>query len=341
MKRTTVLLLFGGESSEHEVSISSARNVFAALDDLKYDVNLCYIDRSGSWWLMDDISGSIDVSGLDRLVPLLGVGELMTVPGGIKIKPDVILPILHGANGEDGTVQGLARLTHIPIVGCKLTSSAIAMDKIITKQLLEYNGIKTVPYVIHSAGDLMPSFAELSHNLGSTLFVKPANGGSSVGISKVSSGEELITAIKDAYNHDDKILIEKAITARELEVAALGSGSSLQISGVGEICPDRDFYSYESKYNPYSSTKLVIPADIPSDLLKEIRDTSKRVYKVIGCKGLARIDFFLSDDGILYLNEINTLPGFTNISMYPKLWQHEGISYGHLIDILIADALEK
>ena len=335
MQRTTVMLLFGGESSEHTVSISSARNVFAALDDTKYDVILGYIDQTGKWWLLDNLSDQIDASNMPQLVPILGTGNFMTIPDNELITPAVILPILHGANGEDGTVQGLARLMHIPIVGCGLTASAICIDKVITKQLLDHENIQTVPYRVHISGEARPSFGQLASQLGDPLFVKPARSGSSVGVSKVSNDDELSTALSVAHKHDTKVLIEKAIVARELEVGVLGSGNGTRISSVGEIKPDRDFYSFESKYDRASQTQVIIPADIPTELTENIKTISSRVYKLLGCESLARIDFFLSDDNTLYVNEINTLPGFTSISMYPKLWRYEGLTYGHLIDSLI------
>lgn len=341
MKRTAVLLLFGGESTEHTVSISSARNVFAALDDTKYDVILGYIDQTGKWWLLDNLTDPIDVVGAPQILPVLGTKKFVTIPNNEDVNPDVILPILHGANGEDGTVQGLAQLMHIPIVGCGVVSSAVAMDKVLTKQLLEHNGIKTVPYEVHLSGEAFSSFGQLSSRLGSPLFIKPANSGSSVGISKVNDDAELSVAINEAHRHDKKVLIEKAITARELEVGALGSGIAARISGVGEICPDREFYNFESKYDSSSQTRAVIPAGISDEQRDEIRAIAAKAYGILGCEGLARIDFFLSDDNIIYINEINTLPGFTNISMYPKLWRQEGLTYSSLIDSLIVDALEK
>lgn len=341
MQRITVLLLFGGESSEHEVSISSARNVFAALDDTKYDVILCHIDRFGKWWLIDNMSDLVDVSSANQLLPELGMGSFITSINRERIVPDVILPILHGVNGEDGTVQGLAKLTHIPIVGCKVEASAVTMDKVTAKQILEYNGIKTVPFKVHVFGDAFFSFHQLSGELGNPLFIKPANGGSSVGISKVTNDEELSNALTKAHEHDSKVLIETAISARELEVSVLGSGKSAKVSGVGEIKPDREFYDYESKYDSTSQTQAIIPADIPTETIEKIRGITAKAYEVLGCTGLARVDFFLSESNEIYLNEVNTLPGFTNISMYPKLWRQEGISYSVLIDSLIADALEK
>ena len=339
MQRTTVMLLFGGESSEHTVSVASARNVFAALDDTKYDVVLGYIDQTGKWWLLNNLTEQIDTSDMSQLVPILGTGNFMIVPGNELITPAVILPILHGANGEDGTVQGLARLTHVPIVGCDLAASAICMDKVITKQLLEHHGIETVPYIVHISGEPLPSYRQLSSQLGSTLFVKPARGGSSVGISKVNNDDELSAALDLAHHHDTKVLIETAIVARELEVGVLGSGNTAATSSVGEVKPDGDFYSFHSKYDRSSQTQVIIPADIPEGVSQAIKTTAQRVYKILGCEGLARVDYFLSDDDTLYVSEVNTLPGFTSISMYPKLWHQEGLTYGRLVDSLISDAL--
>lgn len=335
------MLLFGGESSEHDVSVSSASNVVKALDNTKYEIILTYIDRDGKWWMIDIISDYIDTTGCLQLTPILGSGIFHTIPNNKAVKPDVILPILHGANGEDGTVQGLAKLLHIPIVGCGVEASSIAMDKVITKQLLEYSDIKTVPYAVHILGQSSCSFDQLSARLGDMLFIKPARSGSSVGISKVKNSEELISALAKAHKHDSKVLIETAITARELEVAILGNGNNAKPSGVGEIIPDREFYDFDSKYDDSSKTKTNIPADISPEIANRIKEIALQAYDVIGCEGLARIDFFLSDDNVLYLNEINTMPGFTNISMYPKLWHQEGLAYSSLIDALISDALER
>jgi len=340
-QRITVMLLFGGESSEHTVSISSARNVFAALDDTKYDIVLGFIDTTGRWWLLESLDQATDTHEVPQLVPIMGTKNFTTMPDNILIKPDVILPILHGENGEDGTVQGLARLMHIPIVGCGVAASAICIDKVLTKQLLEHNGIKTVPYAVHVYGEPLLSYNQLSVQLGKTLFVKPARCGSSVGVSKATNEEELTTALEQAHKFDTKVLIEQAVTARELEVGMLGSGSSAKASGVGEIKPDSEFYDFESKYSASSQSKAIIPADIPDDMSEKIRTMSEHAYDVLGCEGLSRVDFFLADDGTLYLNEVNTLPGFTNISMYPKLWRQEGVSYSALIENLISNALEK
>jgi D-alanine-D-alanine ligase len=338
---TTVMLLFGGESSEHTVSISSARNVYAALDETKFEVILGFIDKTGRWWLLDSLDSVGDTSNLPQLIPVMGTKSFVTLPSGEFVKPDVILPILHGENGEDGTVQGMARLMHIPIVGCGVAASAVCIDKVLTKELLEYNGIKTSPYAVHEAGEPAPSYKKLSEELSIELFVKPAGCGSSVGVNKAKNEAELKAALAEAHKYDSKVLIEKAIIARELEVAMLGNGNQAKASGVGEIIPDSEFYDFESKYSATSQSKVIIPADLPEKLSEEIRDIALKAYRVVGGEGLSRIDFFLADDGEVYLNEINTLPGFTNISMYPKLWRKQGMSYSELIEKLISLALKN
>lgn len=339
MERKTVLLLFGGESSEHEVSISSVRNVYAAMDDTKYNILFGYIDRMGKWWLVDRISDEINTHGAPQLAPVLGAGSFVTFPSSKIVKPDVILPILHGKNGEDGSVQGLAQLLHIPIVGCDMTSSAICMDKVATKEILAGFGIKVAPYEVHHEGDELPDFNHLSMKLGSPMFVKPAQAGSSVGVSKVYSEEEFVKAVKEAHRHDKVALVERGIVGRELEVAVLGNPPHHEVSGIGEV-KAADFYTYDEKYATSSSTEIVIPAEMPDDIKQKIQKTAGEAYKILGCRGLTRVDFFLTEDNTIYINELNTLPGFTNISMYPKLWREEGISYSQLIERLITLALE-
>lgn len=340
MNKPTVLLLFGGESSEHEVSISSARNVYAAIDDEKYTVLLGYIDKAGKWWLLETIGMSIDTHGSPQLVPVLGSGSFLTIPHNNVIRPDVILPILHGKNGEDGSVQGLAQLLHISIVGCDMTSSVLCMDKVATKEILRANGIKIVPYEKHIAGQDIPDFNKISMRLGSPVFVKPSRAGSSVGVSKVFTEEEFIAALELAHRHDSVALIEAGITGREIEVAVLGNPPHHKASVAGEIEPEGDFYSYDSKYSSSSQSKVIIPAKISLEQSYRVRDWALKSYELLGCSGLTRVDFFLDSDGTVYLNELNTLPGFTNISMYPKLWRHEGISYAQLIERFISLALE-
>lgn len=341
MNRTTVLLLFGGESPEHEVSIASARNVYAALDDEKYDVRLGFIDKHGKWWLLPSLDGEVTSHGHPQLVPVLGSRQFMTLPESTFLRPDVLLPVMHGEGGEDGTVQGLARLMHIPIVGCGVLASAVAMDKIMSKHLFQEAGIPVVPFAEYRAHDPIPPFRQLVTNLGSPFFVKPATLGSSVGVSKVHSEEEYHKALETALGFSSKVLIEQGIIGQELEVAALGSTADVEVSNVGEVKPDREFYSYESKYDPQSTSQLVIPADIPPTVAEDIRIYAKKAFQVLECSGLSRVDFFYSSDGTIYVNEVNTFPGFTNISMYPKLWQERGVHYPALIERLIQIALDK
>ncbi len=335
MDQKKVLLVFGGESSEHSVSLMSSKNVYAAIDKTKFAVNLCYIDESGSWWLVDGIDENSINSTKKMLLPKLGQSKFVIQPSCEDLAIDVILPILHGVNGEDGTVQGLAQLLHIPVVGCGMTASAIAMDKVVAKQVLEQSGIKTTPYIVHTIHDGSLAFADLSAKFGGELFVKPANGGSSVGVSRVGDQSELDKALELAFRYCPKVLIEKAINARELETAALEFDDGTRISMVGEIKADREFYDFDSKYDEKSSSVVQIPADISAEMMEQIRSIAARAFTAIDGSGMARIDFFLADDGVIYLNEINTIPGFTNISMYPKLWQNMGLSYSDLITQLI------
>lgn len=336
----TILLLFGGESAEHDVSVMSARNVIAAIDNAKFKLELCYITRNGEWRYVPEIADDLGVAGR-QLMPVLG-GKKFVTDTGQDIAPDVMLPILHGPNGEDGTVQGLASLLHIPIVGCGVLASAVCMDKVIAKELLAKAGIPVVPHVLHFAGEATPDYAELAKELGNeVLFVKPANMGSSVGVSRVASAEEFVTALEEAHRHDAKVLIERGIDARELEVAMLGGGGEeIQASRVGEIVAQGEFYSYESKYDKNTTSEMVIPAKNLSESVEErIRGYAVKAFSAVNGRGISRIDFFLSPDGEIYLNEINTLPGFTNYSMYPKLWENEGVGYSTLIERLIANAL--
>lgn len=342
MQRKTILLLFGGESSEHEVSISSARNVFAALDDTKFDVILGFIDTLGKWWLLESLEQLSDLQDVPQLVPVLGTRSFTTQPFEVIISPDAIFTVLHGENGEDGTVQGLARLLHIPIVGSGIEASAIAIDKDLTKRLLLQAGVPVIPYEVHHKGQPLPDFMHLTEQLGNPLFVKPARLGSSVGVAKVHDETSFITAINAALALDTKILIERAIVGRELEMAVLGNIPNFQVSGAGEIQPDEDFYTYEAKYSNDTCTKVIVPADIPDNIIARMTELARRSYIAIEGRGLARIDFFYDENSDeIYVLEINTLPGFTNISMYPKLWRQAGIGYSELVEKLIEFALSK
>ncbi len=340
MTRQTVLLLFGGESSEHDVSISSARNVYAAMDGDKYNVLICYIDRHGKWWLLNKWTDELSEHGGSQLLAAPGTKSFMTIPGNTIIHPDVILPILHGKNGEDGTVQGLASLLHIPIVGCDTTASAVCMDKILTKQILEANGIQTADCVVHRSGATLPKYDEVSQRLGEVLFVKPSRSGSSVGVTKVHNKSEFIPAIHKALEHDDRVLIERAIVGRELETAVLGNPPHHKVSGVGEIVVGAEFYDYDDKYSPGSTSQVLTNVELDPSVEEKICNMSAHVYEVLGCTGLARVDYLLQGK-VPYVMEVNTLPGFTNISMYPKLWRAAGMHYPQLIEALIDSATKQ
>jgi D-alanine-D-alanine ligase len=337
MTRTKVLLLFGGESSEHEVSLASAHNVFAALDDDSFDVFLCYIDKKGKWWLTESVDD--ETQGKSQLAPVLGTGQFATIPYKTMFKPDVILPILHGKNGEDGTVQGLASLMHVPIAGPSLLGAAITMDKEVAKRLLRSVDIPVVDWELYRAYNDKPQFSDISSKLGNPVFVKPANAGSSVGVNKAHDDESFNTAIDEAAKHDNKILVERAVVGRELEVAVLGNEDP-EATPAGEIKSNDDFYSYDAKYGSSSKAEVIIPAEGIDDALQnKIRDIAVNAYLATECRGLARVDFFYTENGDLFVNEINSIPGFTNISMYPKLWRHNGVGYPQLIERIIKLAI--
>jgi D-alanine-D-alanine ligase len=327
--KPNILLVYGGESPEHEVSIASATNVYNALDASRYTALLCYIDQDGGFWHTE----TIEPQTAHRLVPVLGASTVEY--DGQTHHIEAIFAVLHGQNGEDGTIQGLARLMHTPIVGCGVTASSICIDKVLAKQLLDYNHIPIVPFIVGYKGDAYPTYKQTAATLGETLFVKPARLGSSVGVSKVTDQAGLLTALDAAFALDDKVLIEAGITARELEVAVLGHNAQPKASAVGEIIPDREFYSFASKYDANATSQVKIPADIPNETAEQIRTYAVQAFTALQCEGLSRVDFFIDPAGKVYLNEINTLPGFTDISMYPQLWQHEGIGYTDLLTRLI------
>ena len=306
-----IAVLFGGKSAEHEVSLRSAKNVIAALDPKKYEVTEVLIPKTGTY----DISWS----------------ELSSF--------DVVFPILHGPFGEDGTVQGLLKLANVPFVGPSVLGSAVGMDKDVMKRLLRDAGIPIGKFLTATISDPV-SFKEAKKTLGLPLFIKPANMGSSVGVYKVKDEKEFDAAIKSAFRFDTKILIEEFIKGRELECAILGNESPVA-SIVGEIIPHHDFYSYEAKYIDENGAGLEIPAKISKKIEKRVQDIALKTFKVLECQGMSRVDCFLKDDGTVIVNEINTIPGFTSISMYPKLWEGSGIPPKKLVGTLIKLAIER
>lgn len=337
MANIHVMLIYGGQSTEHDISIASARNVFAALDNTRYDITTCLIDREGRWWLLDGIDDYH--AGSPQLLPVLGQKRFITLPDHRIVQPDVLLPILHGRNGEDGTIQGLAELLGIPCAGPSLLSAAVTMDKVIAKRLLRTASIPVVDEVVWHTADAKPDYQQVTVKLGQVLFVKPSRSGSSLGVSKVVDTQSFSTALDEAAKHDDVILIERAVDGREIELAVLGNHKA-RVTGPGEILPGDDFYGFDDKYSPESSAEVQIPADLDATLSEQLRQYALKAYRLCGGRGMARVDFFVTDAGDIYLNEINSIPGFTNISMYPKLWRHEGVSYPELVSQLIDLALE-
>lgn len=337
MSNVHVMLVYGGQSSEHDVSVASARNVFAALDNTKYDISTCLIDQEGRWWLLDTVGDYH--AGSPQLLPVLGQKKFVTLPDHKIIQPDVLLPILHGKNGEDGTVQGLAELLGIPCAGPSVLGAALTMDKDLTKRVLRQAGVPVVDDVVWRTHQTPPAYENIVRMFGEVVFVKPARSGSSVGVSKVVDEASFLAALDEAASHDTKVLVERAINGREIEVAVLGN-DDVRASTPGEIVPGAEFYDYDDKYNPSSTASVKLPAELEPELAERIKQAATQAYEVTSGHGMARVDFFVTDNNEFYLNEINSIPGFTNISMYPKLWRYEGIAYPDLIARLIALALE-
>jgi len=352
-KKIRVGILFGGRSAEHEVSLQSAKNIINAIDTNKYEVVLIGIDKNGRWHLNEESRFLLPAteSGLPTLqetgdnlalVPGKQIEQLVALSG--EQRPgslDVIFPVLHGPFGEDGTVQGLLKLANLAFVGAGVLGSAIGMDKDVMKRLLRDAGIPIVRFI--AANRYSPKEIDFDYaqgQLGLPLFIKPANLGSSVGIHKVKDREGFGRAVRDAFNYDNKILIEECIDGREIECSVLGNENPIA-SVPGEILPRHEFYSYEAKYLDENGAVLEIPAKLPPATSERIRQLAIKTFSVLCCEGMARVDFFLRNDEEIIVNEINTIPGFTRISMYPKLWEATGISYRELIDKLIELAIER
>ena len=350
-QKTTLAVFFGGASSEHEVSRMSVTSILSHLDREKYDLIRIGIKKDGGWWLYqgpDDaiLNGDWERHPGNRRCALSCNPQRpgVMLENGEQLFVDVAFPVLHGKNGEDGTVQGAFELHHIPYVGCGVLASAVCMDKGVTNTLLQAAGIPKADFVWFYWDDYQENpqtyHKECAGKLGYPVFVKPANAGSSVGVSRARNEKELEAAIRTAAKEDGKIVVEAAVDGIEVECAVLGNNRPIA-SGVGEIVPPDGFYGYDSKYLDDTSS-LYIPARIPEEAARLVRERAVKAFKLLGCSGLARVDFFVRrSDGEVLLNELNTLPGFTSISMYPKLFAHEGIAYGELLDRLIQLALEK
>lgn len=350
-KKVRVGLLFGGRSPEHPISIRSARSVVAALDRDRFSPVLIGIDPTGRWHQVDEqvfrrLEERTDEQGTNEIVPtsLRSIANAENSRADDPTAVDVVFPILHGAFGEDGTIQGMLEMLELPYVGAGVLGSAVGMDKDVQKRLLREAGITVVPFVTVTERwwERAPrEVADAAAKLGFPLFVKPANLGSSVGVHRVPGPAELEAAITDALSYDPKILIEKGVDAREIECSVLGNEQP-QASLPGEIVAGSDFYSYDEKYSNSSSSALRIPAPLSEEMTARVRAVAVHAFEVLECSGMARVDFFLERDSErLYLNEINTIPGFTSISMYPKMWEATGLSYRDLITRLIELAFER
>ena len=357
-KKMRVGILFGGKSAEHEVALQSAKNIVAAIDKDKYEVALIGIDKQGQWHLQDSARFLLNPDNPEAIalnvnssaealavVPGTHTTQALSISEKQTMEPvDVIFPVLHGPFGEDGTIQGLLKLMDLPFVGASVLGSAIGMDKDVMKRLLQAAGVPTARFVVFDYSSRSTiDFNSVAGEIGLPCFVKPANLGSSVGIGKVHDEPEFHRAIDDAFRYDVKILIEECIAGREIECSVLGNANPIA-SVPGKVITNKtkhEFYSYEAKYLDEHGAALKIPADLPDHLVKSVQELSIKAFKVLCCEGMARVDCFLTADDRVLINEINTIPGFTRISMYPKLWEASGISYPELIDRLIQLAVER
>jgi len=354
-KKINVGVLFGGKSAEHIISIKSAKNIIEGLDSSKYNAVLIGVSPNGTWYSIRDIERLSEPNKVfdfedgeaNPLFFTLGENEqpLQAIDPARKIaNVDVIIPIIHGPYGEDGALQGLLKLVNIPFVGASVLGSSVGMDKEVMKRLLRDANILTARYYCFTLGNKAQiDFAAIEADLGLPVFIKPANLGSSIGISKVNKADQFKAAVELAFKYDRKIIIEEQIEGRELECAMLGN-HKVEASIPGEVLhvdEKHGFYSYEAKYFDENGAVIQIPAKLTEEEIKKTQQIATTTYQVLCCEGLARVDVFLTKDSTVYVNEINTLPGFTNISMYPKLWEASGKSYAQLLDDLINLALER
>jgi len=357
-RRLRVAVVFGGRSSEHSVSCQTARGVLAALDPARYDVVPIGIARDGRWVLESTdlrrfaLDGPAASAVADDAAPVLlppGNASLTVVPPGAPPweigAVDVVFPLLHGPFGEDGTLQGLLEMAGVRYVGSGVLASAAAMDKHVAKVLLAAAGLPVGRWVVVAPDSPVDAVREQITALGLPVFVKPARAGSSFGISRVDDPAALDEAVRRAAEHDPKVLVEAAVAGRELECGVLGGadGRRPKASVVGEVtvAAGRDFYDFEAKYSAAAGTELAVPADLPAATAGRVRDQAVRAFLALGCEGLARVDFFLRPDGELVVNEVNTLPGFTEQSMFPRLWAASGVDYPSLVDRLVALAAAR
>ncbi len=350
-----IALVFGGKSAEHEVSLASALNIYNALDKTLFEPILLGVSKEGSWYYFFEAEVFKKYKSLkdaelssQQVVSLLCYREkpyVLILKTHEKIHLDCAFPIIHGTLGEDGTLQGYFKILNLPFVGCGVLSSAIGMDKDYMKRLLNEAKIANSAYVILNKNEANKNedtpYTDIVKKIGSPFFIKPANAGSSVGVHKIKSATDFQRKLNDSFLYDHKVIAEEFIEGREIECAVLGPNHHPKASLPGELIIKHEFYSYEAKYLDPLGAEIIIPAQVSEAQIIEIQTLAVKTYKTLGCDGLARVDFFLKKDGTLYVNEINTLPGFTQISMYPKMWQASGIQYKDLLTNLINLALEK
>lgn len=353
MSKLRVGIIFGGKSAEHEVSLQSAKNIVDAIDKNRFDVTLLGIDKKGEWHINDASNYLINAENPSLIALNRSNNQVALIPGQTEnqliethsasalSQLDVIFPIVHGTLGEDGSLQGLLRMANIPFVGSGVLGSAVSMDKDVTKRLLRDAGLNVAPFVTVTRSNRQnQTFEKVSQTLGLPLFIKPANQGSSVGVSKISDADGFARALDLAFDFDHKVLVESAIVGREIECAVLGNDHP-QASVCGEVILHDEFYSYDTKYINEQGASVAVPADLPQETHDRIRAIALQAFGVLECRGMARVDVFLTAAGEVVINEINTLPGFTNISMYPKLWAASGLGYSELISKLLELALEQ
>ncbi len=347
-----IAIICGGKSPEHEISIRSVKNVIEALDSSRFEPILIGISKEGTWYHFSQLSSIKEVKFLSdknklpgtevaSFVVIEGQGCLYLLKSSQKIAVDAVFPIMHGSFGEDGTIQGLIRMMGLPLIGCDVFASSAGMDKEVMKRLLEQAQIPASKYLFLSEQKKY-SYEDIIKKLGSPFFIKPANAGSSVGVHKIKTAEDYVKNLKDSFLYDTKVLAEEFIDGREIECSVLGHYYNAKASVPGEIIPQHEFYSYEAKYLDDNGAILKIPAELPAETAKKLQEMAVKVFEVFLCEGLTRVDFFVrKKDGEVFVNELNTLPGFTSISMYPKMWEASGIGYKSLITQLIDLGLEK
>ncbi len=351
-KKTKVAIVFGGRSPEHQISLLSAQNVFKSLDKTKFQPVLLSIDKQGIWHLNEESLSLLHEGDADNISlavienPVLisqntNEHRVLTSSGKEQLSEiDVLFPVLHGTYGEDGSVQGLAKLANLPCVGCGILGSAVGMDKDIMKHVLQSLGIPVAKWVTLRTETQTSDYNKITEQLGTELFIKPANLGSSVGVSYTETEEQFHKAVTAGLKYDHKVIVEEKIVGREIECAVLGNENP-DASIPGEVVPRDGFYSYENKYLDEKGAELHIPADLSNDQIAKVQALAKQTFINLECRGMTRVDMFLCENDKLIINEINTIPGFTNISMYPKLWEHSGLPQEALITRLIELAQEE